>query len=95
MRIEFMRHFKVNHKWKTSYSSDELAIECKRFDNTEIINTINIDNRYKKVYISELLRTGLTSKYLINKENIIIEPLINEDSLNPFTKINIKLPLLI
>jgi len=95
MKIELIRHFRVDHKWKAFYTSDELKTDCEKYDNAEIINTSEIANRHGNVYISQLKRTNLTSKFLVNKSNISIEPLLNEVSLNPFCVLNKKAPLLI
>lgn len=95
MKIELVRHFKVDHKWKKYKTSEEVIEACENYNNAGIINTFNIRNKYKKIYISSFIRTKLTSEYLENKEIIIMDPLLNELTMNPFIKTKMKLPIMI
>lgn len=92
MKIELVRHFKVNYKWKSFYNSNELNKAFIKYDSTEVINTFYIKNKYKKVYISTLIRSKFTSDFLENKDEIIKTSLIDEIRPNAYFNTNIRIP---
>lgn len=95
MNIELVRHFKVDYKFKKHQNSTDIITTCNDYDKARIKNTFLIRNKYKKIYISTLTRTEQTSEYLANKETVNIIPLLNELTMNPIIKTNIKLPFIL
>ena len=93
MKIELVRHFKVDYEFKKYYSSAELTYACGKYDTSVVNTTFKILNTHGKIYTSALIRTHITAEYLTNKKEIIKESLLNEIELSPFFKTKIKLPL--
>jgi broad specificity phosphatase PhoE len=95
LKIELVRHFEVDYKFKKYQNSLDIINTCNDYDKSPLKNTFIIENKYRKVYISSLIRTKLTSEYLSKKEEIVVEEQINELTMNPIIKTNIKLPFVI
>lgn len=91
MNIELVRHFKVDHKWIKYMNSKEVDLACDSYNTSDIKNPFVIKNRYQKVYISGFIRTKLTSDYLENREILVKDERLNELTMNPFVKTNIRL----
>lgn len=93
MKIELVRHFKVDYQIPKHLNSEELIDSCKKYDTTNIVSGFSINNKNDKIYTSSLIRTHETANYLTNKNIIIKEALIDEVDLYPFINTNMKLPL--
>lgn len=87
MKVVLIRHFKVDHQWKTKGHFRDFFDDIDKYDSQAIINTRELDFPVRQVYISTLSRAAETAKFLKGEKNIIITSLINEVDLRGTSRI--------
>lgn len=96
MNITFIRHSKVDFKWKAFYHSRDFDLACGAYDHAPTITSGSLKLSGKSVYISELKRAEETAHaFLIGEKELIRTALLNEIPLNSFIDTSLKLPTII
>ena len=96
MNITFIRHSKVDFKWKTFYRSKDFDLACGAYDHAPTFTSGSLRLSGKSVYISELKRAEETAHaFLIGEKELIRTALLDEIPLNSFMDTRIKLPTFI
>lgn len=93
MKVTIIRHGKVNMQWQKSYNSEGFDSDCKRYDELHIFPIIEkCTDDSQVIYISELMRTYETAKYLFGEKEFLKNNLLNEVPLKSFMDSRFKLP---
>ncbi|RQO70047.1 histidine phosphatase [Pedobacter sp. KBW06] len=96
MKITFIRHSKVDFKWKARYHSRDFDLACGAYDHAHTLNCGSLKLTGKSVYISELKRAEETAHaFLHGEKELFRTALLNEIPLNSFMETKIKLPTFI
>lgn len=97
MKIIFIRHSKVDFKWKTLYNTQAFNIACKGYDGASIVTTAKAtDYQAETVYISTLSRSEATADVMLKAGKTLVKtPLVNEIPLSSFTNTTLKLPAML
>lgn len=97
MRIEIIRHQKVNMEWASKYNASSYDLACQTYDQSPIITQdtkLQIPSNYPtKIYISELSRTYETAYQLFGERDFIKTNLLNEVPLRSFHDFHHLLPV--
>ena len=96
MTITFIRHSKVDFKWKAFYHSRDFDLACRDYDHAPTLTSGSLTLAGKSVYISKLKRAEETAQaFLIGEKELISTALLDEIPLNSFMDTSIKLPTFI
>lgn len=95
MKIEIIRHGKVDLEWKKWSTSAQFDRDCREYDVAPVVSVPKQikNNIPKKIYVSGLPRTKQTAELLFGKREAIVSPLLNEVPLRSCMDTNLKLPL--
>lgn len=92
MKVTIIRHGKVNMQWQKSYNSEGFDSDCKKYDESHIFPIERCTDDFQVIYISELMRTYETAKYLFGEKEFFKTNLLNEVPLKSFIDSRVKLP---
>ena len=96
MKIEIIRHEKVDMSWDKKYNATAYDLACNTYDKSPIIlerkSSIKVDSA-KPIYISELSRAYETACKIFDKTTFYKTALLNEVPLISFKDTNKTYPL--
>lgn len=91
MKVFLIRHFKVDHPWKSRCSYKEFLEDIAAYNIKSVIEPKELDFPAATVYISTLPRTEATAKFLKGDKTIIKTALIDEVDFSGRSRIKFRL----